>query len=220
MTFLFYPYFWARKCTWEEKLQEEADNMLFQRFLRAGYARVSVSVRPGFEGHVNYFLKTKQIWGETGEPPIAGPDFVPIYQEIKEDKDNFNTDRQGKLDVVKGAITVTLNGSDWYWNDGDPSAFPPILPNTDGNKTAADIDRELFIDCKRYRIVDIQLLNAPDSWTITLDRPYEGTTASNLPWSTGATFVGAPWEFNVPTRLVWLRQKGRCLPCYPIKCDE
>jgi hypothetical protein len=58
------------------------------------------------------------------------------------------------------------------------------------------------------------------SWKITLDRPYEGDDANNLHWSTGALFVGAPWEFSVPTRLVWLREKGRCLPCYPIECEE
>jgi hypothetical protein len=219
MNFIFYPYFWGRKCTWEEKMQEEADNMLFQRFLRAGYARVSVSVRPGFEGHINYFLKTKQIWGQVGQPPISGPDFVPIYQEIKEDKDNFNTDREGTIDVLNGVNTITLNGTDQYWDYGNPLALPtPIPPGVNANKIAVDINREIFIDGKPYRILSIQLLTAPTSWTITLDRPYEGVDAGKLPWSTGALFVGAPWEFKIPTRLVWLREKGGCLPCYPIEC--
>lgn len=220
MNFLFYPYFWGRKCSWEEKMQEEADNLLFQKFLRAGYARVSVSVRLGFEAHVNYFLKTGQIWGQTGEPPIAGPDFVPIYQEIKEDKDNFNTDREGRIDVLNAVDSITLHGTDQYWNYGDPLATPAIPAGLDAAKIASDIDREIFIDCKPYRIVDIQPLAANTSWKISLDRPYEGPSANNLRWSTGALFVGAPWEFTIPTRLVWLREKGGCLPCYPVKCED
>jgi hypothetical protein len=218
MNFIFYPYFWGRKCSWPDKFKEEADNMLFQRFLRAGYARVSVSVRVGFEGHVLYFLKTKKIWGQTGQPPVAGPDFVPIFQEIKEDKDNFNADREGTIDVRNGQNTVTLNNTDHYWDYG--SVFPFVAAGVDAAKVAADIDREIFIDCKRYHIVSIQPLNAPNSWTITIDRPYEGADADNLHWSTGALFVGAPWEFRIPTRLVWLREKGGCLPCYPIECVE
>lgn len=219
MNFVLYPYFWGRKCSWEEKKKQESDNLLFQRFLQAGYAGVSISVRPGFEGHVNYFLKTKQIWGKTGQPPVAGPDFVPIYQEIKEDKDNFNTDRDGKINVTNGLDVVTLNGTDQYWNYGNPSANPPIAGFPDPNKIAADIDREIFIDCKQYRIVDIQFLSI-NSWKIILDRPYEGVDAIDLPWSTGALFIGAPWEFRIPTRLVWLREDARCLPCYPIECEE
>lgn len=220
MSYIFYPSFWAAKCTWEGKFKEEAENMLFQQFLKAGNARLSVPVRPGFEGHVCYFLNTKQIWGQTGQPPISGPDFVPLYQEIKEEKDNFNTDRNGAINVLNGVNTITLNGADSYWNYGNPSAQPPVLAGVDSNKIAADIGREILIDCKQYRIVDIQPLTTPNSWQIILDKPYEGTNANDLPWSTGALFVGAPWEFRIPTRLVWLRQHGRCLPCYPIKCEE
>lgn len=217
MNFIFYPYFWSRKCSWENKMNEEADNMLFQRFLKAGFARVSVSVRRGFEAHVNYFLSTRKIWSNTGLPPITGPDFVPIYQEIKEDKDNFNTDREGFLDVKKGKNTIVLNGSDQYW---DSLATPQAI---DKDKIDFDINREIFINCKQYRIVEIKLNTAVSdqtSWIITLDRDYEGADAQNLPWTTGALFIGAPWEFKVPTRLVWLREKGGCLPCYPIKCED
>jgi hypothetical protein len=216
MNFMLYPYFWSRKCTWEDKMNEEADNMLFQRFLKAGYARVSVSVRRGFEGHVDYFLATRKIWGSTGIPPIAGPAFVPIYQEIKEDKENFNVDKVGStIDVVNLSRDITVNGTDEYYD---------IVQAVEDAKIALDIDREIFINCKQYRIVKIienplSLPTVHTSWIITLDRPYEGADAQNLPWSTGAKFVGAPWEFKVPTRLVWLRSEGGCLPdSYPIKC--
>lgn len=216
MNFLFYPYFWSRKCTWVDKVGEQSDNVLFERFLKAGSARVSIPVRPGFENHVNYFLATGTIWSGTGIPPVTGPDFVPIYQEIKEDKENFNTDREGKLDVTNGSPTVLLTDTDQYWNYGGTG----VPAGVDTDAIALDIDREIFIDCKAYRIVDIQqtTVGDPMSWTITLERDYEGDTASNLFWSTGALFVGAPWEFNLPTRLVWLREDSACLPEYPIDC--
>ncbi len=220
MNFVLYPYFWSRKCTWVDKFAEESDNPLFQRFLKAGSARVSISVTLGFESHVLYFLRTKRIWQRSGRPPVTGSDFIPIYQELKENKDYFNTDREGRLDVENGQSTVALKNTDQYWNYGNPSSIPPIPAGVNADKIAADIDREIFIDGKQYRIVNIQLATAPDMWTITLERPYEGVDAENLPWSTGAIFVGAPWEFKIPTRLVWLREEGRCLPCYPIECVE
>lgn len=222
MNFIFYPYFWSRKCTWENKMNEEADNMLFQRFLKAGYARVAVSIRQGFEGHIAYFLATRRIWGSTGIPPITGPDFVSIYQEIREDKENFNVERDGTIDGTNGLNVIVLNGTDQYWDSLANTPCP--------NQYQIDIDknREIFIDGIQYRIVDIiENPSSPStihtSWLITLDRGYEGVNAQNLPWSTGALFIGAPWEFKVPTRLVWLREKGvneegRCLPTYPIVC--
>lgn len=220
MNFLFYPYFWANKCTWVDKIAEQADNVLFDRFLKAGSARVSIPVRPGFEAHVNYFLATGMIWSGTGVPPIAGPDFVPIHQEIKEDKDNFNTDREGRLAVTNGSDQVILTDTDQYWDYGDVAMDIP--PAVDTDAIALDLDREIFIECQAYRIVDIQqtTLGDPMSWTITLERPYKGDTVANLFWSTGALFVGAPWEFKLPTRLVWLRENGKCLPEYPIECTE
>lgn len=235
MNFMLYPYFWSRKCTWEDKMNEEADNMLFQRFLKAGYARVSVSVRRGFEGYVDYFLATRQMWGGPGVPPITGTAFVPIYQEIKEDKDNFYTDREGLVVVVKGQSEITLKNTDYYWNTGSPAipatstspSVPAVLPHSDQDKVNADINREIFIDCVQYKIMSI-IEDSSDTthktWKITLERAYERDTTSpnpdTFPWSTGAVFVGAPWEFRVPTRLVWLREKGGCLPCYPIICPE
>ncbi len=232
MNFMLYPYFWSRKCTWEEKIGEESDNMLFQRFLKAGSARISISVREGFESHVNYFLKFQEIWGESGEPPIAGSDFVPIWQEIKEDKNNFNTDREGYLvDVTDGASEVKLVENIDYWNSGSPT--PPIIPPfVDNDLIDLDIDREIIIDgevyiitgIKNYSDVDNTLPNLESTWQIELNKPIKlksgVNSLSRIKWSTGAQCVGAKWLYKVPTNLVWLREEGRCLPNYPIVCND
>ena len=222
MNFIFYPYFWSRKCTWEKKMKEDADNMLFQRFLKAGFARVSIPVRPGFEGHVNWYLKTRQIWSRAEAPSVPGVDFLPIIQEIKEDKENFNTEREGLLLVTPNSSTVTLINSDYYWNIGNPTSTPVILPHLDQDKINNDLYRELFIDCVQYKIMSIvedTTVAFHKRWTIVLDRNYEGISSLvGLPWSTGAVFVGAPWEFRVPTKLVWMRTSGNDLPKkYPVE---
>lgn len=226
MSYMLYSYYWSEKCSWEDKLKEEAQNGLFQKFLQSGYARITISVRPGFEALVNHFLATKEIWGGSGVPPLTGLGSLPIYQEIKESKDNFNTDRTGYLTWDNGFTPalakdeILLKGNDDYYDTTSPFAF---------NQTEADKDkdREIFIDCIRYRIVSIQEING--EVVIKLDRELEHKDQAdfdkrylnkNIPWSTGALFIGAPWTYVVPTSLTWLKEKGGCLPCYPINCEE
>lgn len=217
ITYIFYPYFWGRKCTWPDKLKDESNDLIFKKFLEAGSCRVLVPIRDGYFDYVSYFISNGEIWGGTGVPPLPNdPHYVSVAQEIKEQKDNFYADREGTLDVTNALNTVILNNSDHYW---DYSSLTASTLNIN-----ADIDREIIIDCKVYRIVSIienTAVPAHTSWIITIERNYEGVSISNLKWSTGALFVGAPWEFITPTTLTFLRDKSKCLPCYPLKeCKE
>jgi hypothetical protein len=225
MTYIFYPYFWGRKCTWADKLKVESGDLIFERFLAAGSARVLVPIRDGFLDLIQYFLATGEIWGGTGIPPLPNdPHYVSMAQEVKEQDGNYYADRDGSIDVTNGSNVVTLNNTDVYWTYADPLAKPPIIAGVNSLNVAIDVDREIIIDCNAYRIVDIQpnpLVTTPTSWLITIERNYEGVTATSLKWSTGALFVGAPWEFVTPTSLTFLREKSNCLPCYPLKeCKE
>lgn len=83
MTYLFYPYYWARADTWYDLSLLEHDDPLFGEFLRAGEARVVIPVRPGFEADVQYFLLTSQLWGGGDMPNITDTDYLPITEEIK-----------------------------------------------------------------------------------------------------------------------------------------
>lgn len=49
MTWVTYPYFWGRKSQWESKVSYEENDPEFNQFLKAGYCRVVVPARPGFE---------------------------------------------------------------------------------------------------------------------------------------------------------------------------
>lgn len=219
ITYIIYPYFWGKKCGWGKSLAEEASDPIFEKFLQAGSCRVLVPIRNGFFDYVQYFINFGEIWGGTGTVPIpSDPHYVSLAQEIMEQNQNFNTTRLGYIDASLSANTntVVLNNTMEYWDSNTGSV--------DSLKIAADIDREILIDYKTFRIVSIQLNpNATnhDSWIITLERNYDGALLTNLKWSTGAVYVGAPWEFTTPTNLIFLREKSKCLPCYPLaECKE
>jgi hypothetical protein len=84
LSYVFYPYFWAARGKWEKLSQITSNDPEFERFLRAGSARVIVPTRPNFEDAV-------RNWIVTGVPFITGqlpsPDedlFVSIDTEIRE----------------------------------------------------------------------------------------------------------------------------------------
>ncbi|MBL8180331.1 MAG: hypothetical protein JNL64_01835 [Blastocatellia bacterium] len=222
MTYIFYPYFWGKKCTWGDKLNDEATDLIFKKFLEAGSCRVLVPIRDGFDDYVSYFLTYGEIWGGQGDPPLSSdPHYVSLAQELKEQKQNYYADRDGELDTTPnafGAKSVILNDSDHYW---DFNASPDALNQANID---ADIDREIIIDCKVYRITNIQentSVAQHRSWIISLDRDYAGIIGTDLKWSTGAVYVGAPWEYVTPTTLVFLRDESKCLPNYPLEeCKE
>lgn len=97
MMFFFYPYFWGRKGNWVNRSLLQDVDPLFAEFLKAGAARVVVSVRPGFESAVAHFLDTAQIWNGGELPPITSPLYVSIIEEIRErDKAPGNEVAQGE----------------------------------------------------------------------------------------------------------------------------
>lgn len=49
MQYVFYPYFWARPGGWADRFHARNMDPFLEEFLKAGYARVVVPVRPGFE---------------------------------------------------------------------------------------------------------------------------------------------------------------------------
>lgn len=84
MTWLTYPYFWGRKSQWATNISFEDTDPLFNQFLKAGYCRVSVPVRPGFESAIDHFMKTGDTWAGGPLPTISTPLYLPIADEIAE----------------------------------------------------------------------------------------------------------------------------------------
>jgi hypothetical protein len=47
------PYFWGRKTQWTRRLAFDDPDPVFDEFLKAGFCRVVVPARPGFEGAID-----------------------------------------------------------------------------------------------------------------------------------------------------------------------
>lgn len=84
LTWVTYPYFWGRKSQWDDRLAYDDPDPLFTQFLKAGYCRVSVPARPGFEGAIDHFMTYGELWEGGPLPTISSPLYLPIADEIAE----------------------------------------------------------------------------------------------------------------------------------------
>jgi hypothetical protein len=85
IVYRFYPYFWARKDRWDDRLPLNDPDPQFAEFLRSGAVRMIVPVQPSYAEAVLYYLHTGEIWNG-GEPPtIDDPLYVSIVEELRSD---------------------------------------------------------------------------------------------------------------------------------------
>lgn len=86
LSYYLYPYYWGNKHNWSDLYKAENTDPVFTAFLQSGMARVVVTVRPGFEGAVQFYLATGKIWNG-GEVPVIGDDlYLSIVDELKQPK--------------------------------------------------------------------------------------------------------------------------------------
>ncbi|MFD1507251.1 hypothetical protein FE374_14320 [Georgenia yuyongxinii] len=106
LAYVFYPYFWAARSRWEVLSEVTANDPVFERFLRAGSARVVVPARPSFESAV-------KNWLMTGVPFLNGdlptPDkklYISIDTEVRE----ISAPQRGGIpgDHWQSRLTTTL----------------------------------------------------------------------------------------------------------------
>jgi hypothetical protein len=84
MSWVTYPYFWGSKDQWDERLGYDDPDPAFVDFLQAGFCRVSVPARPGFEGAIDHFLTFGELWNGGPLPIISSPLYLPIADELAE----------------------------------------------------------------------------------------------------------------------------------------
>ena len=190
MTFLFYPYFWGKKSDWPSVSQLEDNDYLFEQFLKAGFARVQVPVRPGFESRVDYVFDPANPGGNlwAGEDP---PGFESEGLSI-EDEMRFQT---GGANFVQGPGFVSVTaGSDMV--TGNETEF-----STD------DLDRELRVGDSTLRIIEVV-----DATHVRVAEPRPTADRVKEPYALGAKLAGLPWEITVPTTLVYLQADANLNP--------
>ena len=84
MSYNFYPYYWGNKNDWAQLYQYDNNDPLFRSFMQSGMARVVVTVRPGFEEAVRFYLQTGQIWNGGEVPIIDDKLFLSIVDELRQ----------------------------------------------------------------------------------------------------------------------------------------
>lgn len=84
MSYNFYPYFWSRKSEWKTIYRLEDADPIFTQFLQAGYARVIVPVRVGFEKAALRYVADGTIWDGAEPPSINDPYYVSLIDELEE----------------------------------------------------------------------------------------------------------------------------------------
>ena len=85
MSYNFYPFYWAYKEKWLQLYNvDESDDAIFRAFLQSGMARVILTIRPGFEEAVNWFMATGQVWNGGQVPTMDDELFISIVDELRE----------------------------------------------------------------------------------------------------------------------------------------
>lgn len=114
MSYFFYPFYWANKSRWEQLFNNTHDDELFKNFIKAGMARVLVSVRPGFEQAVAIYMETGQIWNGGQVPTINDDLYISIVEEFKTPEysieEVWETKIPSTLTIVQ-SDTIALNAS-------------------------------------------------------------------------------------------------------------
>ena len=87
MTYVFYPYFWARKEKWPDLARGRDTDPIFKRFLQAGSARVLVPVSPNYEEAVSYYVRTGYLWSGGDIPTVDEDLYVSTIEEFKQEYD-------------------------------------------------------------------------------------------------------------------------------------
>lgn len=190
VTYLFYDYFWGRKQNWIELMHRKDTDPLFEKFLKAGYARVWVPIRPGFESVIGHYIACGgEPWTEKDAPQCDVEGFeegyeqypmISMIEEMKEQLDNDFVEREGTISIAIGEKRVVGEGTDF---------------------SEDDVNREILINLESYRIAE---WISPTE--IMLREAYQGEAdVVSIGVALGVKYVGEPWVVQVPTSLVFLQ---------------
>jgi hypothetical protein len=79
-----YGYYWADTSDWDSLADQADGDDQMREFLRAGWARVVIPVRPAFTSAMCLYLSTGILWEGDQVPQVDDPLFVSAVQEVQE----------------------------------------------------------------------------------------------------------------------------------------
>lgn len=109
MSYHLYPFYWGSRGRWSELYNtEEIDDPVFRSFLQSGMARVILTVRPGFEEAVNWYMATGITWSGGQTPTLMDPMYMAIADELQETKGEVEETWESR---VPTSLTVIQAGN-------------------------------------------------------------------------------------------------------------
>ncbi|MBB6371507.1 hypothetical protein [Chryseobacterium shigense] len=154
MDYTFYPYYWGERKRWQEMYLSQNTDPLFRSFLQAGMARVIVTVKPGFEDAVQFFMSTGKIWNGGEVPVIGDPMYLSIVDEMREPVGM----KQGKPWIT--TLPTSLN---ILQEDSAGLKTLTALPFTKENPEEFEVPSDVVTETE-FSIVDSQLNSGDDKF--------------------------------------------------------
>ncbi|MFK7786819.1 MAG: hypothetical protein AB8B56_16990 [Crocinitomicaceae bacterium] len=183
-----YPYFWGRKDGWDKKNSLAINDNQHLDFMRAGAAKVVVTLKPGYEDKVLHYLESEaenehlRINGSNGHFDGNSSNYK-LWSEILTSRREELIIGDTTLKVENGISNVQINGDNW-------------------KITNRDRTRNLYIEGEQYTIKAVSEANNQ----FTIDRPYRLESNDVASFVLDSVQVGAPWEERLPTNLVILSE--------------
>ncbi|MGU3374352.1 hypothetical protein [Chryseobacterium sp. M5A1_1a] len=154
MDYTFYPYYWANREEWQKMYLSNSTDPLFRNFLQAGMARVIVTVNPGFEDAVQFFMSTGRIWNGGEVPVIGDPLYLSIVDEMREPVGM----KQGKAWIT--TLPTSLN----ILQEGSAGLKTlTALPFTKENPEEFEVPSDVITETE-FSIVDAKLNSGDDKF--------------------------------------------------------
>lgn len=197
MSYVFYPYFWGRRDTWQFRNHLTNPDPRHNAFLRAGAARVVVPVTPGYEARVLHYLDSvgKSELDRIISSVPTEPDDIPPGSNAEDLWLELLTNYKEDLALGHGTLAVEHGNDLVTINTDDTEATWQVRER--------DLGRELYIGSYQYTIAS---LVADNRLQFHLNKPYEGETHTRASYATGSVPYGPPWLVRLPTNLVVLHE--------------
>ncbi|MVO10523.1 hypothetical protein GOQ30_15220 [Flavobacterium sp. TP390] len=129
MSYFLYPFYWAQKDNWKALYNiNEIDDPTFKAFLQSGMARVILTVRPGFEEAVNWYMATGQIWNGGQVPTMDDELYVSIIEELRNPEGEVEETWESRVPtsltlIQAGSIGLEVTGLPCNTECGDHLLF-------------------------------------------------------------------------------------------------
>ncbi|NHN25519.1 hypothetical protein FIA58_007500 [Flavobacterium jejuense] len=141
MSYHFYPFYWANKDHWKTLYNiNDIDDSTFKAFLQSGMARVIITVKPGFEEAVNWYMATGQVWNGGQVPTMDDELFVSIIEELRNPEGEVEETWESRVPtsltlIQAGSIGLNVEGLPCSSDCGDHLLFdsdmnPIVQTNT------------------------------------------------------------------------------------------